>query len=315
LGAAIRTLVSRSRRGTLALLIGVTSCEGGGAPGAPVDGGPATEGGPTGATGAVARLDEPVVFQSFDYGQDFFYPPCTCDRSQGMSVSQDGHIRVSFHGADMLGQLEPADLELFARYATSAALVTDLRTRECQQVADTSESMHVGVGPRLTIGGDIAGCGGQSVDTLVNAARLLARKVFPTSPFGRDAPEVLPPGPPARFAEPVRFGGFQLSGGELVLADVKAGTFQGGGHLWEKVTSFEPLASVAVRPDVVAALRTVDACTAAPGTEEEMTLTIGEGLALSARTTGCTDQALVDVRAAAQALLERLQRTATPVGP
>ena len=298
-------------------------CGGAAAPGGPVDGSPIVGSPKTSPFGPVARLDEPAVFQSFDYGQDFFYPPCTCDRSEGMSVSQDGHIRVSFHGADMFGQLEPADLELFARYATSAALVTGLRTRECQEVADTSESMHVGVGPRLTIGGDIAGCGG-SGDTLVNAARLLARKVFPTSPFGRDAPDVLPPGPPARFAEPVRFGGFQLSSVacpsgpgcvDLVLADVKAGTFQGGGQLWEKVTSFEPLASVAVRPDVVAALRTTEACTASPDTSEEMILTIGEGLDLSARTTGCTDRALIDVRAAAQALLERLQRTATPVGP
>jgi hypothetical protein len=287
--------------------------------------------GPPDLAGEGVLVQEPADVQLLRLGtadHDRCSPEDPCE--ERYQLQPDGQLLHLRRGRTFEGRVPADDLAPLLRLASSASLIESLRKQPgCPAQIHGGELVEIEVVPGIFVSAETSGCSDGPVAALRYRLRTVARKLFPESVIepGRAVPdpEVL-----TRYVmqERLVFGGIWLQRAwgpcppgttcvESTSAEVRHGIVdkRGGSQprgQFSGVTDFEPLASMATRPDVLAEMRKPLPCGVADDLTESIQLYFNGSLLVRAGTAGCSAGPIADLRASLYALITRLAAIPTP---
>jgi hypothetical protein len=258
------------------------------------------------------------------------------DCQDSFELGKNGRLLHVNRGRRFEAQVPAADFDPLIELATSQSFIDSLgRLPGCPSALHYGELIEIEIVPGLIVSAETSGCAEGPVAALEGRLRALTRRLFPesTTEAGRPVPDP-DMRTPFRLQTPLTFSGLwieripmpcpappalckdHLSIDTHVRAVTRYGASPSGSFF--DVSDYEPVASVAVSPPVVAEMRKPSPCPPGTGVAEEKIRVYfgGRMYAHQADSAGCSQGPIEDLRQAGRELIQRLAGAPRPdAGP
>jgi hypothetical protein len=291
-----------------------------GAPESPLDGLDVGDASPD-ASATLALIDERAVFGSFEFADETAGcspPPLGC--TDYLNVTWDGRATGGRNFRSYQAQLTTEELDSLVRSAINDEVLKVLLTDPLCG-SGVSSWVKIGVGPRLLLDRNLTGCNQPPVVAMVQAAREIIQRISSESnvPVPRPATRTTVVG--GRLQVTPRFrvlsrtvsdsdcNGSSCATTTWIEAHARRASVQTESQyrMWEQLSDFEPLASIAVSPAVITALRDDAPCPFKGFAQDQILVLIDSWLYVrSSNLAGCDQAPIIQLRAAIDSFIARL---------